>query len=94
MPAGNPGPVVGGVLALTGAALFGVLLLLWWFLPNPRLAFTPPPDSPGHRFRCRCYEEPVTVIVLASAEEERELVERARRHRRHAKRSRPYRLRR
>lgn len=89
MRGADPGPVVVGSIVLAGAALFLLLLLLWWLLPDPHRGFTPPPiGSPGKRYRCHCYEAPVTVTVLASIEDERKFAARGRRQRRHARRAR------
>ncbi|MCC3767722.1 hypothetical protein [Streptomyces sp. UNOC14_S4] len=88
MRAVDPGPLAVGIAVLTVSALGFLLLLLWWLSPVPRHAFTPPPaDAPGHRFRCYCHAEPITVIVLDDAEHEQRLVARARHRRRHARRA-------
>lgn len=89
MHAVDPGPVAIGIIVITLSILALALLIMWWAMPSPRRAFTPPPiDVPGMRFRCYCYEDPITVIVLASPEHEQQLAARARqqrRHRRHAR---------
>lgn len=88
MLADDPTRVVAGTILLALAGLGVLLVLLWWHLPNPRRGFTPPPvGSPGHRYRCYCYSKPVTVVVLASIEDERKFAVRGRRQRRHARRA-------
>ncbi|MCA6093503.1 hypothetical protein LE181_15205 [Streptomyces sp. SCA3-4] len=88
MPVVDPGPIAIGIVVLTLSLLLGLLLLLWWLLPNPHTGFTPPPNAPGHRYRCYCYAEPITVVVLASPEDEKRLLARARRQRRHRRHAR------
>ncbi|MCC3768349.1 hypothetical protein [Streptomyces sp. UNOC14_S4] len=83
MSVAESGDVVTGVLVLTLSSLLAVAALMWWLLPDPRRAFTPPPVGlPGYRFRCRCHDRPITVVVLDSREHGRRLAAHARRRRR------------
>jgi hypothetical protein len=85
----DPGRVVVGSAVLAVSCLGLLLALLWWLLPNPRRGFTPPPvGSPGARYKCFCHSRPITVVVLASIEDERKFACRGRRQRRHARRAR------
>ncbi|KAB7834078.1 hypothetical protein [Streptomyces mobaraensis] len=56
--------VIGAVviaLSLSGLAL----LIMWRTLPNPHRACMPAPlHAPGQRYRCYCYADPITVLVL------------------------------
>ncbi|MCA6090932.1 hypothetical protein LE181_01920 [Streptomyces sp. SCA3-4] len=89
MRAVDPGPVMIGIIVITLSILALALLVMWWAMPSPRRAFTPPPVGvPGMRFRCYCHEDPITVIVLASPEHEQQLAARARRQRRHRRHAR------
>ncbi|MFM9368057.1 hypothetical protein [Streptomyces sp. Da 82-17] len=59
-------PAMWGVFAIALSLGLLALVAIYWSMPNPLRAETPPPlDRPGTTYTCYCYAEPVRVLIGA-----------------------------
>ncbi|KOX33059.1 MULTISPECIES: hypothetical protein [unclassified Streptomyces] len=79
-----PTPALIGVVTLCASLGVLALVAIYASMPSPRRAMTPPPDRPGIRYSCYCWQRPVRVLIVEPEPEPEQQPVAARRGR-HAK---------
>ncbi|MFC8495345.1 hypothetical protein ACFUJU_32050 [Streptomyces sp. NPDC057235] len=75
-----PTPALIGVVTLCASLGVLALVAIYASMPSPRRAMTPPPDRPGIRYSCYCWQRPVRVLIVEPEPEQQPVAARRGRH--------------